>query len=147
MISLTDYFMRMADIAKLRSGCKRKQVGVVFVIENRVVSTGYNQAPSGVEHCADVGCTVVNGHCIRSVHAELNGILNATRAGQTLRDATAYVTTMPCLRCLMAMRNAGIDTIWYEQKYAIPSSEIKLYEEVQSKFAILEWKGDDPAKD
>lgn len=116
-MELPDYFIKVAEIVKLRSGCTRRQVGAVFVVDGRIVSTGYNQAPSGVAHCNEVGCTMYDGHCIRAIHAELNGILNATKAGQSLQNADVYVTTYPCLRCAMALRNAGIQKIWYKEPY------------------------------
>jgi dCMP deaminase len=116
-MELPDYFMKVAEIVKLRSGCMRRQVGAVFVVDGRIVSTGYNQAPSGVDHCDKVGCTIIDEHCVRAIHAELNGILNATKAGQPLQNADAYVTTHPCLRCAMALRNAGVKKIWYKEPY------------------------------
>lgn len=132
-----DYFMRIAEIVKLRSGCERRQVGAVFVKDKRIASTGYNQSPSGVRHCNQKGCTIVNGHCIRAIHAELNGILNATRAGQSLMESTVYVTSKPCLRCLMALRNAGINKVVYREPYECSAEEKELYEEV-SKYIWFE---------
>jgi dCMP deaminase len=125
-----EYFMQIAEATKLRSGCTRRQVGAIFVKDKRIVSTGYNQAPSEVRHCDDGGCTLVGGHCIRAIHAEINGILNATRAGQSLKDSTVYVTSKPCLRCLMALRNAGVDIVYYKEGYKCSPDEQELYSEL-----------------
>ena len=129
-----DYFMKIAEIVKMRSGCTRRQVGAVFVLDKRIASTGYNQSPSGVKHCDVNGCTIVNGHCIRAIHAELNGILNATRAGQSLKGSDVYVTSMPCLRCLMALRNAGIGKVFYREDYKCSDEEANLYIELMNHF-------------
>jgi dCMP deaminase len=129
-----EYFMQIADATKLRSGFTRRQVGAVYVLDKRVVSTGYNQAPSGVKHCDIDGCTIINDHCIRAIHAELNGILNATRAGQTLRGSDVYVTSKPCIRCLMSMRNAGIVRIFYREPYECSEEERGIYTELSRYF-------------
>lgn len=135
-MDIKDYFMRIAEIVKLRSGCTRRQVGAVFVKDNRISSTGYNQAPSGVAHCSESGCTLVDGHCIRSIHAELNGILNATKAGQSLQGSTVYVTSFPCLRCLMALRNAGVVGIVYKSSYTYSNQEKPLRDELLKYFLV-----------
>lgn len=136
---MEEYFMKIAEVVKLRSGCTRRQVGAVFVIDNRIVSTGYNQAPSKIKHCNQVGCTVFNGHCIRAIHAEMNGIFNATKAGQSLQHSTAYITSFPCLRCLMALRNAGVTDFVYKESYTYEPHEVDLLTEVLSGFGVRQW--------
>ena len=136
---MEDYFMKIAEVVKLRSGCTRKQVGAVFVVDNRIVATGYNQAPSKVKHCSEVGCTVYDNHCIRSIHAELNGIFNATKAGQSLQNSTLYVTTFPCLRCLMALRNAGVTSFVFKDKYEYAEHEVGLLIETLPGFKVTQW--------
>ncbi len=134
-----EYFMKIAEIVKTRSACTRRQVGSVFVIDNRIVSTGYNQAPSKVKHCNEVGCTMYDGHCIRSIHAELNGIFNATKAGQSLENSHVYLTTFPCLRCLMALRNAGVTDIWYKEEYEYAEHEKGIRDELLQNFSWHQW--------
>lgn len=138
-MELNDYFMKIAEIVKLRSGCTRRQVGAVFVVDKRIVATGYNQSPSGVKHCSEVGCFIHDGHCIRSVHAELNGILNACKAGQSLERSTVYVTSFPCLRCLMALRNAGVSTIKYREDYTVSDHERQLWAELIKHFDVHQY--------
>lgn len=135
----SSYFMKIADIVKLRSGCTRRQVGAVFVLDSRIVSTGYNQAPSGIDHCNEVGCTLYDGHCIRSIHAEMNAVLNATKVGQSLQNSTAYITSFPCLRCLMALRNAGVSGITYKEEYQYPVHEEGIAAELSTYFTWNKW--------
>lgn len=137
-MTFEDYYMRIAEVVKLKSGCTRRQVGAVFVVDNRIASVGYNQAPSGINHCSKAGCTLQNGHCIRSIHAELNGILNATKVGQSLEDSVVYVTTYPCFRCMMALRNAGIKKIFFRELYSTPLTreEQQIAREVLNHFVV-----------
>ena len=135
-INTADYFMKIAEIVKLRSDCQRRQVGAVYVLDSRIVATGYNQAPSKIKHCNEVGCFMKDNHCIRAIHGEINGILNATIAGQTLLNSTLYVTSFPCLRCLMELRNARISEIIYKEPYEYSKEEKQLLDELFPHFRI-----------
>ena len=64
-----------------RSTCKRAKVGAVLVKDNKVISTGYNGSVSGTEHCIDHDCLVIEGHCVRTLHAEVNAILQGAERG------------------------------------------------------------------
>lgn len=101
----------------MRSTCPRASVGCILVIDNRHVVSGYNGAISGDEHCSDVGCQLVNGHCQRSVHAEANAIADAARRGVSVAGATAYVTHAPCINCAKLLLSAGIVRIVYVRPY------------------------------
>jgi len=132
--------MKIAEIVKLRSGCQRRQVGAVYVVDDRIAATGYNQSASGLKHCSEVGCTIVDGHCIRSIHAEQNGIFNATRAGQSLKDATVYITTFPCLKCLMSLRNVGVRKIVFGELYNYSEAEKSIFEELKNYFVMVQYE-------
>ncbi|MCK4414920.1 MAG: dCMP deaminase family protein [Candidatus Eisenbacteria sp.] len=84
------YFIRIALEVASRSTCNRAAVGAVMVRDNRILSTGYNGAPAGQPHCTDEGCVVVDDHCQRAVHAEINAIINASINGTSLEGATLY---------------------------------------------------------
>lgn len=140
-MEIESYFMKIAEIVKLRSGCTRRQVGAVYVNDNRIAATGYNQSPSAIKHCSEVGCTIQDDHCIRAIHAELNGILNATKAGQTLHGSTVYITSYPCLRCLMALRNAGVSRIVFKDEYTYSVLEEPLRQELIGLFQWTKWDG------
>ena len=112
-----EYFMELARVAATRSTCPRAQVGAVLAREHRVLTTGYNGAPSGCAHCSDVGCLMVDGHCKRAVHAEANTIVQAALHGVNVRGATAYCTHQPCEACSKLLISAGIARIVYEHSY------------------------------
>ena len=118
----SDYFMDIATLVSTRSTCMRRQVGCVMVKDRRILSTGYNGAPSGVAHCGELGCRrmqegIPSGERVemcRGVHAEQNAIIQGARHGVVLLGATAYVTTQPCSICTKMMINAGIEEVIYE---------------------------------
>src|SRR5690606_5886840 len=72
-----EYFMTMAHFVATRATCTRRQVGAVIVRDKRILTTGYNGSPPGLPHCSDVGCWIVDGHCVRTIHAEQNALVQA----------------------------------------------------------------------
>lgn len=105
--------MDIAVKAAGRSTCDRAHVGCVIVRDNRQLSTGYNGSISGLDHCDDAGHLVVNGACIRTIHAEENAIVNAAKLGISLDGSTAYITHFPCWRCFRSLVQVGIKRIVY----------------------------------
>jgi len=105
------YFMKLAMLASERATCPRAHCGCVLVKDKNVIATGYNGSIPGDEHCDDVGCLVVDNHCIRTNHAEMNALMQAARHGNAVDGATAYVTTMPCTTCAKALIAAGIKRV------------------------------------
>ncbi|MCQ2396435.1 MAG: cytidine/deoxycytidylate deaminase family protein [Lentisphaeria bacterium] len=103
-----EYFMKLAMLASERATCPRMHCGCVLVKNNHVLSTGYNGSLPGTPHCHDVGCLVVDNHCVRTNHAEINAICQAARHGMALEGATAYVTNLPCTSCAKALIAVGI---------------------------------------
>ena len=110
-ISWDEYFMAQSHLLSLRSTCSRLSVGATIVKDKRIVSGGYNGSIKGDEHCIDVGCKVVEGHCVRTIHAEINAILQCSRFGVGTEGATIYVTHFPCLNCTKTTIPAGIKEI------------------------------------
>jgi dCMP deaminase len=119
------YFMSMAELVSSRSTCLRRQVGAVIVKEKRVLSTGYNGAPKGIKHCAEVGCVrqqnnVESGtrhELCRGVHAEQNAVIQAAYFGVSIKDASIYTTNFPCVMCAKILINAGIREVVYRDDY------------------------------
>ena len=109
--------MNLAVQAATRSTCPRKHVGAVIVRDKSILSTGYNGSIRGAPHCDEVGCLLENGHCVRTVHAEANAIVQAARNGVRLDGAEIYVTASPCFGCFKLIVNAGIRTIHYGEFY------------------------------
>jgi dCMP deaminase len=116
-VSWNRYFMNLALQAATRSTCPRKSVGAVIVRDKTILSTGYNGSIRGAPHCTDVGCLMENNHCIRTVHAEANALVQAARHGVRLEGAEIYVTASPCFNCFKLIANAGITTVYYGEFY------------------------------
>ncbi len=120
------YFMDMAKLASRRSSCLRRAVGAVLVKDRRLLATGYNGVPSGVEHCEVTGClrdrlNVPSGErheLCRGLHAEQNAIIQAAFHGVSIRDAVLYCTNLPCIICAKMLINAGVRRIVYLEGYA-----------------------------
>lgn len=115
--SWDEYFMRIALEVAGRSTCDRKRVGAVIVRDRNILSTGYNGSVSGLEHCDDVGHMMENGHCVATIHAEANAILQAAKNGVRIERASLYVTASPCWNCFKMLANAGIRRIGYGEFY------------------------------
>lgn len=111
------YFMAQAVLSSLRSTCPRATVGAAIVRDRRVIASGYNGSVSGDDHCIDVGCYLVDGHCLRTIHAEMNAILQCAKFGAAIEGAAIYVTHFPCLQCTKMLIQAGIKTINYLKDY------------------------------
>jgi dCMP deaminase len=121
-----EYFMRIAAEVATRTTCSRRAVGAVLVKDKRILSTGYNGVPTGVEHCLSRGCLreqrgIPSGQqheLCRGLHAEQNAIIQAARYGINIMGATCYCTTQPCIICAKMLINAGIVEIVYQQPYS-----------------------------
>ncbi|MGE5707364.1 MAG: deoxycytidylate deaminase [Bacteroidota bacterium] len=134
--SWDDYFFDLAKTVSTRSTCLRRQVGAVLVRDNRILTTGYNGAPSGTPHCHEAGCIrnelgIPSGErheLCRGIHAEQNAVVQAALHGVSIKEATAYVTIQPCITCMKILINSGIKKIFYRGDYPDPIA-VKLAEE------------------
>lgn len=132
------YFMRMAELVATRSTCLRRNVGAVVVKEKRVLTTGYNGAPKGLKHCAEVGCVRMTNNVesgtrhelCRGVHAEQNAVIQAAYFGVSIKDSTIYTTNFPCVLCTKIIINAGIKEVVYKDEYVDELSR-KILEETK----------------
>lgn len=125
--SWDEYFAGIARQVATRSTCIRpdRQVGAVVVKEKRILTTGYNGAPSGLPHCAEVGClrqerNVPSGQqqeICRGVHAEQNAIIQAALHGVSIAGADIYLTHTPCITCAKMIINAGIKRVFCLNPY------------------------------
>lgn len=109
--SWDEYFLKLAMLASERATCPRMHCGCVLVKEKNVVATGYNGSIPGDDHCEDVGCLVIDNHCARTNHAEMNALAQAAKRGHSVDGATAYVTNMSCTTCAKALIAAGIKRV------------------------------------
>lgn len=115
--SWDDYFMQITFEVAKRSTCPRAAVGAILVRDRRILTTGYNGAPAGLPHCTEVGCLMVNGHCVRTLHAEQNAIIQGALHGVNISGSTLYVTHQPCLSCAKMVINAGIRRVVFAGVY------------------------------
>ena len=119
------YFMEIAEVTKKRSTCLRRQVGAVIVKDHRILATGYNGVPSGIEHCGKRGCLrdelgVPSGErheLCRGIHAEQNAIIQAAYLGVSIDESTLYCTNQPCILCAKMLINAGVKRIVIRDGY------------------------------
>jgi len=123
--SIDEYFLEIATVVAKRSTCLRNEVGAVIVRDKRIISTGYNGAPSNIEHCLDIGCireeqNIESGtrhEMCRAVHAEQNAIIQAALHGVGTAGATLYCTHQPCILCAKMIINANIKRVVYITPY------------------------------
>ena len=124
-MSLDEYFIEIAQTVAKRSTCLHRAVGAVLVREKHIISTGYNGAPSGLQHCEEVGClreknSIPSGErheLCRGVHAEANAIIQAALHGISTEDSSMYCTHQPCVLCTKLIINAKIRKVVYKEPY------------------------------
>jgi dCMP deaminase len=144
------YFMKIAFAVSERSTCDRAFVGCVLVLNKRILTTGFNGSPAGQAHCDEIGHLMVDGHCVRTIHAETNAIIQAALHGVSTRGATCYVTHFPCINCAKALINAGIVRLVYSNAYRIDenalnflkAAEVEICQETYSEERIAEHNSD-----
>jgi dCMP deaminase len=112
--------MEIAAQVATRATCDRKHVGALLVRDRIILSTGYNGSIRGMPHCDEVGHLMENGHCVATVHAEANAVLQAARTGVRIEGGTLYTTASPCWPCFKLVANAGIVRIVYGEFYRDP---------------------------
>src|SRR5512142_490234 len=111
------YFMNIAQVVASRSTCPRKFVGSVIVRDRTILSTGYNGSIRGMPHCTDAGHMMEDGHCVATVHAEANAIIQAAKNGVSIDGASIYTTASPCWACFKLVANAGCGRIVFGEFY------------------------------
>lgn len=123
--SWDEYFLAITRTVAERSTCLRRRVGAVVILDKRILTTGYNGAPSGLEHCLDVGCLreqqgIPSGErheLCRGLHAEQNAIIQAALSGVSIKGGTIYTTHFPCVLCAKMLINAGIKRVVFSDGY------------------------------
>ncbi|MFO0637167.1 MAG: dCMP deaminase family protein [Nannocystaceae bacterium] len=115
--SWDEYFMDIARVIATRATCARKHVGAVIVRDRTILSTGYNGSIRGTPHCDEAGHLMEDGHRVRTIHAEINAVIQAAKNGTAIESASIYVTASPCWNCFKAIANAGIVRVVYGEFY------------------------------
>lgn len=141
------YFMKIAADVADRATCVRRKVGAILVKDKRILTTGYNGAPIGARHCAEVGCLrqereVPAGkqhELCRGLHAEQNAIIQAAWHGVKIEGATLYSTYQPCVICAKMIVNAGIKKIVFGGGYP-DELALKVFEEAGTELASFDYR-------
>lgn len=121
--SWDDYFMAMVKIVATRSSCDRLATGALLVKNQRIISSGYNGAPSGRPNCIEVGHLLEDGHCVRTIHAEHNAILQvAVMQGSSTEGCTLYTKYSPCIHCAKYIVAAGVKRVVIGKVYRNPQA-------------------------
>ena len=111
------YFMNIARQVATRSTCDRRHVGAVIVRDKTILSTGYNGSLRGLPHCDEVGHMMENDHCVATVHAEANAIIQAAKNGVRIEGGSIYTTASPCWPCFKLIANSGLARVYYGEFY------------------------------
>jgi len=130
-ITWDQFFMAQSHLLALRSTCTRLAVGATIVREKRIIAGGYNGSISGDEHCIEQGCYVIDNHCVRTVHAETNALLQCAKYGTSTNGADLYVTHFPCLQCTKSIIQSGIKNVYYANNYKNNPYALELLEKAK----------------
>lgn len=128
-ISWHQYFMAQSHLLAYRSTCTRLMVGATIVRDKRIIAGGYNGSISGGVHCIDEGCHMIDNHCVRTIHAEVNAILQCAKFGVPTEGTEIYVTHFPCLNCAKIIIQAGIKRVYFATDYKNHPYAMELFKE------------------
>jgi len=137
-VTRNEYYMELAEIAAKRSSCSRASVWAVIVKDWVVVTTWYNWAAKWESDCLEEWCIIDCWHCVRSIHAEENAIINCAKIWVSLKDSEIYVTHYPCNLCSRKIINAWIKKVYYQKPYQNWTRNINLEEYIEVEQVIKE---------
>ena len=122
-----EHFMLHAHLVATRSTCNRGPellfdpgrhgVGAVIVRKKRIIAGGYNGSAPGAAHCDDIGHEMVEGHCVRTIHSEMNAIAQCAMDGVSPETGVIYCTASPCYDCAKMLLRVGIQGVVFGQAY------------------------------
>ena len=136
----------MCEAVAARATCDRGKCGAVIVKDKRIMTTGYVGAPAGLPHCDEAGHDLrkmineegqISQHCVRTLHAEQNAILQAARFGIPLEGATLFCKMTPCRTCAMMIINAGIKRVVCEKRYHADKDTIEMFKQAEIELCII----------
>lgn len=135
-----EYFLQIADLVATRATCPRLHVGAILVKDRKIISTGYCGAPKGIADCYEVSCLMRASHCVRTVHAEVNAVVQAAYHGISTEGSTLYANWLPCYNCTKVLINAGINRVVYREIYRPDPETRKLLRQAKVKVVQLNAK-------
>jgi dCMP deaminase len=110
------------------------------------MTTGYVGAPAGLPHCDEAGHHIrrvfdeqdnVSQHCVRTLHAEQNAIIQAAKFGIALDGSTLYCKMTPCRTCAMIIVNSGIKRVVCEKHYHADKDTIELFNMANVELVVM----------
>ena len=140
------YFLDLCEAVARRATCDRGRSGCVIVKDKRIMTTGYVGAPAGLPHCDEVGHDMrkifdnngnVTQHCVRTLHAEQNAIIQAARFGIPLEGATLFCKMTPCRTCAMMIINAGIKRVVCDKRYHDDADTREMFKQACVELVIM----------
>ncbi|OGZ24737.1 MAG: cell division protein DedD [Candidatus Nealsonbacteria bacterium RIFCSPLOWO2_01_FULL_43_32] len=143
-----EYFLGLIEPIGKRATCGRGRSGAVIVSPHRtILATGYVGAPPGQPHCDEVGHmmrTVIDEagnqsqHCVRTLHAEENAILQCAKDGIKIEGATLYCKMVPCYNCAMRIVRVGVKKVVAQKRYHADGLSVKLFNDANVELIIIE---------
>ncbi len=140
------YFLDLCDAVSKRATCDRGRNGCVIVKDKRILTTGYVGSPAGLLHCDEIGHDMrkvfddagnVTQHCVRTLHAEQNAIIQAAKFGVSIDGATLYCKMVPCRSCAMMIINSGIKRVVAEKHYHAEADTVKMFKDARIGLVVL----------
>ncbi|MFH1938468.1 MAG: cytidine/deoxycytidylate deaminase family protein [Patescibacteria group bacterium] len=144
-----EYFMGIVDAVAKRGTCERGRSGAIIVIDKRIITTGYVGSEPGAPHCDDVGHLfeeVIHAdgtktmHCVRTLHAEENAIIQAAEFGVPIKGGTLYCTMVPCDRCSKRIVRVGLRKVVAKRRYHVDKRTLERFHKASIQLSILEDK-------
>jgi dCMP deaminase len=146
--SWDEYFLDLLEPIGKRGTCDRGRSGAIIVgSEHTIIATGYVGSPPGQPHCDEVGHlmrTVIdeNGkesnHCVRTLHAEENAILQCAKDGISVKGSTIYCKMVPCYNCAMRIIRVGIKRVVAQKRYHADELSIKLFRDAEINLVVMD---------
>jgi len=143
-----EYFLNLLEPLGRRGTCDRGRSGAVIVSSgNTILTTGYVGAPPGQPHCDEVGHmmrTVIDEkgnesqHCVRTLHAEENAILQCAKDGIRIENATIYCKMVPCYNCAMRIVRVGIKKVVAQKRYHADELSLKLFKDARVELVVID---------
>ena len=140
------YFLDLCEAVSKRATCDRGKSGCVIVKDKRILATGYVGSPAGLPHCDEIGHDMrrvfndagnVTQHCVRTLHAEQNAIIQAAKFGLSIDGATLYCKMVPCRSCAMMIINSGIKRVVAEKHYHAEADTVKMFKDAGIGLVIM----------
>jgi len=144
-IKWDDYFLELCEAVSQRATCNRGKASCIIVKDKQILATGYVGSPSGLPHCDEVGHLMrksadetgkMTEHCVRTMHAEQNALIQCAKTGVSCEGATMYCKMFPCRICAMMIITANITKVISQKDYRRSNESKDMFQKVGIIFEI-----------